>query len=357
MKRLIALLLSLVLCFSLCACGAKDNSVTKKDENGNETNETTDVALIDDDNATIEFNDVVLIDDDNVTIELANFYSEDVNWSEGKQNEKCVTFKTTNKTNHEIVINPGKFYLNDEETFVSMIDGSMCPAPGKSGKYSFYVGYKDAPGHKALESLDVLYDLEGSFDILNVYEDSKKNNSYEAEFSIKAVLNPNETKTEQENEQIYSLDDTISTDVVEFKITKNEFANKVAFGTYETYYRPTTETKGLTAGEDKTFFAFTFEIKNISSSKIAESDVCGGNIGDKMALIYDSKYEFNNGFFSDSVLLKDSALAYIDPLETREMRGLIKCASEVADAADKPLYLDVVLPTSSGEKTFRYSIR
>ena len=30
MKRLIALLLSLVLCFSLCACGAKDNSVTKK---------------------------------------------------------------------------------------------------------------------------------------------------------------------------------------------------------------------------------------------------------------------------------------------------------------------------------------
>ncbi len=76
-----------------------------------------------------------------------------------------------------------------------------------------------------------------------------------------------------------------------------------------------------------------------------------------MTLIYDSKYEFNNGFFSDSVLLKDSVLAYIDSLETREMRGLIKCASEVADSADKPLYLDVVLPISSGEKTFRYSIR
>ena len=343
MKKLFSLLLVVTMILSLCACGTNDNnSVAKKDENGNEI---------------IEFTDIILVDDDTVTIELVNFFSKDVNWSEGKQNEKCVTFRTTNKTNHEITINPGNFYLNDEEAYVCMIDGSMCPAPGKSGKYSFYVGYEDTPEHRALESLDVLYNLEGSFDILNVYEDSNKNNSYEPEFSIKSALNAEDTKSKQEEIEIYNLTDIASTDMVEFKITRNEFADKVAFGTESTYYRPTTETKGLSSGENKTFFAFTFEIKNISSSKIAESDVCGGNIGDKFTIIYDDKYEFNNGFYADSVLLKDSALSYIDPLETREMRGLIKCASEIVDEEEKTLYLDIVLPSSTGNETFRYSIR
>ena len=236
---------------SLCACGKNDSAPSVEKSNSKDR--------------VIEFTDVVLIDDDTVKIELVKFYAKDVNWTSGKQNEKYVTFKTTNKSNHEISINPGKFYLNNEEAYVSMVDGSMNPAPGKSGQYSFNVGYNETPEHKALESLDVLYNLEGSFDVMNIFEDSSNNNSYEPEFSFKNALNPDNKESSKKEPYIYNFDDTAATDMVEFKMTRKEFANKVAFGAENTYYRPTTETKGLTAGEDKTFFAFTFEIKNISS--------------------------------------------------------------------------------------------
>lgn len=330
-----------IISISLCSCSK--TVVQNTNDSLNKNNE-----------GTIEFTDVVLIDDELVKIELVNFFEKNVNWSTGKQNEKCITFKATNKTNYELSIHTDKFYLKDEEAFVCMMDGTMCPAPGKSGKYSFYIGKQGTPEHSALESLEELYDLEGMFEIY-----SKEKKSYKMDFSIENAINQDEKNQMQKmsEQKIYNISETVSTDIAEFSISRSEFGNKVAFGTEETFYRPTTENRGFSAGENKTFFIFTFNIKNISSKRISESDICGGNTGHNFTILYDSNYEFAEGYYADSDLLKDSSLAYIDPLETREMRGLIKCSSEIVDSQGKDVYLDVVLPSSNGKTSFRYVIK
>ena len=137
----------------------------------------------------INFDDVILVDNEAVTIKLVNFYEEEVNWSEGAQLEKYITVKATNNTDHEILLNPGKFYIDDEEAYVVMKSGTIAPDPGKSGSYSFMVAYNTTPEHTALESLDELYTLEGSFSGLHKYDDSSKNTSLEVGFSIPNSLN------------------------------------------------------------------------------------------------------------------------------------------------------------------------
>ena len=109
-KRTLAFLLALVMVLSFCAFGAGK-------------------AAADDD--VITFENVIVADDENVTIELINFYEKNVNWWEGAQNEKYVTFRFKNKTNHVIKLNPGNFYLNDEKAYVTMEGGTVSLEAGR----------------------------------------------------------------------------------------------------------------------------------------------------------------------------------------------------------------------------------
>lgn len=165
------------------------NNTNDADTNDSNTNDTdTHDAEESTNDSIIEFDNIILVDDETVTIELVNFYSEDVTWGSGTQNEKYITVRATNKTDHEIFLNPRKFYLNNEECYVSMKSGSIAPDPGKSGSYSFMVAYNTTPEHTALKSLEELKELEGSFGGLNKYDDGNNNTELEVSFSIPESL-------------------------------------------------------------------------------------------------------------------------------------------------------------------------
>lgn len=181
MKKTLALLLAVTMCLSFTACGS---SVQKKDSSAD-----TNQAIAEKNSDMIEFDGIIVADDMNVTIELVSFYSEEINWSNGAQNEKIISLRFMNKTDHEIVLNPGNFYINDEKVYVSMCDGSVSLEAGRAGKYSYLVAEDTNPEHTALKNLDELYALEGSFSGLHIYEDSQKNTRLEVSFSIPKAIN------------------------------------------------------------------------------------------------------------------------------------------------------------------------
>jgi hypothetical protein len=209
MKKTISLTLTAALLCSLCACGGDTASaepstsvvssvesvqeesvqetVVPEEASAEEVSSAEAEEAEETDNDLIEFENVILVDNETLTMELVNFYAQDCNWSSGVQNEKYITVKVTNKTDHGILLNPDKFYLNDEEAWVSITNGSITPDAGKSGTYSFMVATNTMPEHTALDSLDELYGLEGTFDGLNTYDDDN-NTSLEVSFSIPDAL-------------------------------------------------------------------------------------------------------------------------------------------------------------------------
>ena len=164
--------------------GAEKNDAEKNDDEKKDTEKKAESS-----DSLIEFDEVLVAENDTVALYLVSFYAKDVNWSAGAQNEKYISFKAKNKSDHKILLNPDKFYLNDEKCYVSMADGSISLDAGRSGTYSFCVGSDTKPEHTALGSLDELYGLEGAFSGLHVYDDSKKNKSLEISFSLPKALN------------------------------------------------------------------------------------------------------------------------------------------------------------------------
>lgn len=182
MKKSIAMLLALVLCLSLCACGTsgKTNPSDAFMDSGN-------TASQDDNNEMIEFENIIVADDMDVTIELVNFYTEEYKWAAGTQQEKIVTFRFTNKTDQKLSLNADNFYLDNEKAYDCMKDGTVSLEAGRAGKYSFIVAENTSPEHTALKSLDELYKLEGTFSGYTEYEGSYKD--LEISFSIPKAMN------------------------------------------------------------------------------------------------------------------------------------------------------------------------
>ena len=182
MKKSIALLLALVLCLSLCACGAsgKTNPTDVSMDSGN-------TASQDSNNEMIEFENIIVADDMDVTIELVNFHTKEYNWTTGMQQEKIVTFRFTNKTDQQLSLHSGNFYLDNEKAYVCMEDGNVSLEAGRAGKYSFIVAENTAPEHTALKSLDELYKLEGTFSGRIEYDSSRKD--VDISFSIPKAIN------------------------------------------------------------------------------------------------------------------------------------------------------------------------
>lgn len=203
MGKWMSLLLAGVVCISLTACGGgndgtdKDGGKASTEADSSKQGEET-VAETEDSNI-INFEDVVLVDNDDVKIELVSFYAEDVNWTEGKQNEKCITLKVTNKTDYDINFS-SEFYLDGERTYTIFHGGSNDVAAGKSGNCTFCIAKDTQPEHTALESLDELYNLEGTFEVWF----GGKRESLEADFSIQDTLGNEGTTEEGEDNQTSS---------------------------------------------------------------------------------------------------------------------------------------------------------
>lgn len=94
------------------------------------------------------FENVVLAENDVAKIELVNFFAEDVNWADGKQNEKKITIKVTNKSDDEISVWPEDAYLDGEKAYI--VNNPVTVASEMSGNHDFFVAKDTKPEHTAL---------------------------------------------------------------------------------------------------------------------------------------------------------------------------------------------------------------
>ena len=147
MKRFFALLLAVMMCLSLCACGNKSGDDTQSGSSG-----------------TKEFENVILADNDAVKIELVNFYAKEDNWAHlGEIIEKGFTMRITNKTSSTVGFNPNHFYLDNEEVSIMMMGISNSVEAGRTAIIPYSIWYETQPYNTPVKTFDELSRLEGSF--------------------------------------------------------------------------------------------------------------------------------------------------------------------------------------------------
>jgi hypothetical protein len=183
----------------------------------------------------------------------------------------------TNKTDHGILLNPDKFYLNDEEAWVSMENGSITPDAGKSGTYSFNVAINTMPEHTALDSLDELYGLEGTFDGLNTYDDNN-NTNLEVSFSIPDALgaasdgDTTEMQTSAESgavSDLYGTWEVVEVDSGTYRMTVEEMEDGLVYSWSDW---------SIIVSETGQLYLQTNNTSVINEAEVASSGiVCGSN--------------------------------------------------------------------------------
>lgn len=350
MKRIWALILVVVMCLSLCAC---NNGVGSALESDNETSS---------DNSIIKFENVVLFEDEAIKLELANFYAEDHNWVEGTQNEKCFTVKATNKTNHEVTCHTDKLYLGDntEKLYVCILSGTIAPDPEKSGYYDFIVAYDTVPEHTALDSLEDLYLLNGTFKVYEKYNGSQYiDNDYTFEFDVQAAINgePAVPADKYSDAQKLSVGETAITDTAEITLTKVEYADALNWltgsGVFSKEYGLTDA--GMVSGSN-IYALLYFDVVNTDKTEARIDkmitnitiDYNGGYLygtEDHSYFIFDSWGRYRNfleGYVLDLAALEEDQFKYAIPV-----------APAVRDNTAAPMRIIVELK----DETFVYTIR
>lgn len=181
MKKTMTLLLALVMCLSLCACGSN------KAESGNNASVTIPVIHPGTDGDKIDLDDLVLVDDSKVKISIVEFYTNKMISAGNSDGGKCATFKVENKTDREMVVNVIP-YLDNESLTAAGVEGSNAVEAGRVGRMGFSFTYGMYPNWTDLESLDELYEMEFTFELAigvgtSNYENHKVN------CSVAAALN------------------------------------------------------------------------------------------------------------------------------------------------------------------------
>lgn len=198
MKKIFSLVLALVMCLSLCACGQSDACSCDcpqcaQCEKKTHSHETVDV-IMDSSETTVEqdnngnkivFPEPVLMAEDNkVRIELVGFIQEESPW---KDIGKYVTLKFTNYADYEVGVWLENLAVNNESADASYRGGEKPNIlPGETTTY--FIEIRDA-FNNALDSLDQLYTLKGRFKVLRRAGTNSYADAYEIPFSIPDALN------------------------------------------------------------------------------------------------------------------------------------------------------------------------
>lgn len=208
MKKIVSLVLVLAICLSLCACGKSDTCPYDCDQCAEYEKKTQNTEIANTSHAdvvseeaeqnenVIEFETpIVVAEDENLRVELVQFYQDYYLCKEGYQPRKVevsaegasletlVVFKFYNKCNHELAIRLNDVYLGDNGASGYHEDGSgyLEPAAEKSVLGRFLIRSGE---HKALNSVEELYSLDGEFYVYHKYEDGVLREQYEFQFSI-----------------------------------------------------------------------------------------------------------------------------------------------------------------------------
>lgn len=367
MKKAISMLLVLALCLSLCACGKSTSSKSNANVAQNAVNDftPTQTESVNANDSLIEFENVVLVDNDTVKIELVNFYAEDVDWYSDVQNEKYITVKATNKSNHDIALNPGNFYLGDEAVVAFIITGSIAPAPGKSGNYTFMIKYNTSPESTALDSLEELYALEGSFDGLNIYEDSSKNTWLSVNFNIQSAINgeiiTDDADALAKDDVLYEIGDTVSTDMVEFTLTGFDYVYHLKPSNYAE--KEDNSGGSLGPGTDMVFANPEYTVTNISQSAVDVNNVIEFSADYKDGYIfnmYDGVSYMRCSSLTRKITGRGSSTGVsmaLSPLSTDKYEMYFAANALIETDTSSTLLLRVILDSTSGEEEFVFKIR
>ena len=163
-----------------------------------------------------------------------------------------------------------------------------------------------------------------------------------------------------------SLNETVSTDVVEFTLTRFEYAKMLKNASFQTgkapdpeYLLPTEEEQSnnpFAADDGKTMISFSYTLKNTGKEELTFPVNLGITADYNDGYTFEASVDVIKG---DFVILKDTTS--LDPLsDACEGRGYIKVPMEVMEKEESPLYLKVSLPVdSNSEKTTEivYKIR
>ena len=194
MKKIILLLLTFSMCFSLVSC--KDKKEISKEQSGDIVQKED---VIKDgvkisypidpttkkECKTIEFLDSVIIaEDENIKIELVNFYEK--SWASDNV-DKYVTFKCYNKSANELTANLREAYINDEGASIAVAGGTGNDiASNKSKNFVYIISKSTGSVPTPLDNLEDLYKLDGTFE---VYFEDNFTDTYKLDFSVADVAN------------------------------------------------------------------------------------------------------------------------------------------------------------------------
>lgn len=181
MKKVLAALLAMALCLSVCACGAEP-------EEGMQSTGSAQTAPAEEskDSGKISFDDLVLAEDAYVKIVLVEFFETEINMADGVHLEKCIALKIENKTDRNLV-----FMLNacihNESVTPMILRSSNSVGAGQIGDVYYFFDRGTSPNLVPLDTLEELYGLELSFDCY--FGDGPDMQKHQISCTVEAAMN------------------------------------------------------------------------------------------------------------------------------------------------------------------------
>ena len=152
-----------------------------------------------------------------------------------------------------------------------------------------------------------------------------------------------------------SVGDTLNSDIIEFTLTRVEFADQLKYASFSTgtppdpeYMLPTDEpqSNGIFVADDGyTMLSYSYTLKYTGKEEIEVDTAMGitANYDDGYTIeVWSDAYMWSDYISTDG----DTKLKPLDP--QGEGRGCMKVPDEVADNTDKPLKITVSIPNGDG---------
>lgn len=173
------------------------------------------------------------------------------------------------------------------------------------------------------------------------------------------------TKAEENSTTEVKLGDTVKTDIIEFSLTRVEFADKLKYATFSSLTKPDKEyllpteleqsNPVFVAKDGETFLSYSFSLKYLGKEEL--------EVPTDMNIIanYNNGYKFETYsqayMWSDYVQIQE--MTKLKPLDPEgEGRGCMKVPFEVRDNEENSLSITVSIPNGDGTNSdYTYVIR
>lgn len=132
-----------------------------------------------------------------------------------------------NKTDKKATIYFESSYIGDEPAWLCACGGSQSINAGKTNQLSYYVGCLDESKHKPLESLDEVYKLNGSFEVIQAQPDGLGKTIVDGESqNLPATITKSIAPTPSKDGRIWTFEVLEkNTELESFTASKNPIAN------------------------------------------------------------------------------------------------------------------------------------